>query len=61
MVRLNKEILSEIAKEADKETKRASKAEARAEKKEYSTLKKARWSLLMNSDNLDEKKKRIPV
>ncbi|MBP9989200.1 MAG: ISL3 family transposase [Ruminococcus sp.] len=53
----SKEILSEIAEETDKETKHAKKAEARAEKKEYSTLKKARWSLLMNSDNLDERRK----
>ena len=53
----SKKILGEIAEEADKETKRARKAEARAEKKEYSTLKKARWSLLMNRDNLDEKRR----
>ena len=53
----SKEILSEITEETDKETKRARKVEARAEKKEYSTLKKARWSLLMNSDNLDERRR----
>lgn len=53
----SKEILSEISEETDKETKRTRKAEAKAEKKEYSTLKKARWSLLMNSNNLDERRK----
>lgn len=53
----SKEILNEITEETDKETKRIRKAEAKAEKREYSILKKARWSLLMNSDNLNEKRK----
>lgn len=53
----SKEILNRITDETDKETRRKQKAEAKSEKKVYSTLKKSRWSLLMNSANLDECRK----
>ena len=51
------EILDGINDETDKETKRTQKEAARSEKRKYSDLKKSRWSLLMNKENLDEKRK----
>lgn len=53
----SKEILDKITAETDKETKKIQKEEAKSEKRAYSTLKKSRWSLLMNSANLDESRK----
>lgn len=51
----SKEILAGITKDTDKETKTELKQQAKIEKQTYSKLKKARWSLLMNSENLSDK------
>lgn len=50
----SKEILVDIGEDTDKETKQTIKATANAEKREYSKLKKLRWTLLTNSGNLSE-------
>ena len=50
----SKEILADIGGDTDKETKQTIKATANAEKREYSKLKKLRWTLLTNSGNLSE-------
>lgn len=50
----SKEILADIGEDTDKETKQTIKATANAEKREYSKLKKLRWTLLTNSGNLSE-------
>ena len=51
-----KEILADITDDTDKETKKSLKESAKVEKREYSQLKKLRWSLLTNGDNLSESK-----
>ena len=51
-----KEILADIPNDTDKETLISLKQKAKAEKQEYSQLKKLRWSLLTNGDNLSESK-----
>lgn len=51
-----KEILADICNNTDKETKKQIKENAKTEKQTYSNLKKLRWPLLMNSDNLSESK-----
>ena len=51
-----KEILANISDDTDKETKKSLRASAKAEKREYSQLKKLRWSLLTNGDKLSENK-----
>lgn len=51
---ISENILAEINKDTDKEAKYELKSQAKAEKQEYSKLKKARWSLLMNKDNLSD-------
>ncbi|MBQ7545841.1 MAG: transposase [Clostridia bacterium] len=50
----SKEILADIKDDTDKETKQTIKATANAEKREYSMLKKLRWTLLTNSDKLSD-------
>lgn len=50
----SKEILADITNDTDKETKQAIQESAKAEKQEYSKLKKLRWTLLTNGDNLSE-------
>lgn len=50
----SKEILADITDDTDKDTKQAIKEAAKAEKREYSKLKKLRWTLLTNSINLSE-------
>ena len=50
----SKEILADIKDDTDKDTKQAIKETAKAEKREYSKLKKLRWTLLTNSSNLSE-------
>ncbi len=50
----SQEILSGISDETDKETKKELQKQAKSEKQEYSELKKSRWTLLMNRDNLSE-------
>jgi len=51
-----KEILADISDDTDKKTKKLLKESAKAEKREYSQLKKLRWTLLTNGDNLSENK-----
>lgn len=50
----SEKILAGINEETDKETKYELKIQAKAEKQNYSKLKKARWTLLMNNQNLSE-------
>ena len=50
----SKEILADIEENTDKETKQSLKETAKAEKREYSKLKKLRWTLLTNGGNLSE-------
>lgn len=50
--RISEEILAGINEDTDKETKQKLKTQAKAEKQNYSKLKKARWTLLMNNQNL---------
>ena len=50
----SKEILADITNDTDKDTKQAIKETAKAEKREYSKLKKLRWTLLTNGGNLSE-------
>ncbi|MBR6860286.1 MAG: ISL3 family transposase [Acidaminococcaceae bacterium] len=52
----SKEILADIGEDTDKETKQSIKAAVNAEKREYSKLKKLRWTLLTNGSNLPEDK-----
>lgn len=52
--RISEEILAGINEDTDKETKHELKLQAKAEKQNYSMLKKARWALLMNNQNLSE-------
>lgn len=47
-------ILAEINKDTYKDVKHELKAQAKAEKQQYSKLKKARWTLLMNKDNMSD-------
>lgn len=47
-----KEILAGINHDSDKATNTTLKQQAKTEQQTYSKLKKARWSLLMNSSNL---------
>lgn len=51
---ISKNILADIQEDTDKDVKRDLKQQAKAESREYSSLKKARWTLLMNSDKLSE-------
>ena len=51
---ISNNILAEIHKDTDKDVKRDLKQQAKAENKEYSSLKKARWTLLMNSNKLSD-------
>lgn len=51
---ISNNILAEIHKDMDKDVKRDLKQQAKAENKEYSSLKKARWILLMNSNKLSD-------
>lgn len=50
------EITAVAANEQDAERKKAMKLDANNERTSYRVLKRARWSLLMNSSNLSEKK-----
>ena len=50
----SKEILADITDDTDKETRQSIKSTANAEKREYSKLKKLRWTLLTNGSNLPE-------
>ena len=50
------EITAAAANEQDAERKKAMKLDANNERTSYRVLKRARWSLLMNSSNLSEKK-----
>lgn len=50
----SKEILAGITGDTDKATKSELKQQAKSEQQTYSKLKKARWSLLMNSNKLSE-------
>lgn len=50
----SKQIIAAIDQDTDKETKCKLKSKSKAEKRIYSTLKKARWYLLMNSQNLSQ-------
>ena len=52
----SKEILADIHDGIDKETKQIIKATAKAEKREYSKLKKLRWTLLTKGSNLSDDK-----
>ena len=52
----SKEILADIHDDTDKETKKQIKQTAKVEKQTYSKLKKLRWSLLTNGNNLSENK-----
>jgi transposase len=49
---ISKGILAEIDKDTDKDIKRDLKQQVKTEIKEYSKLKKARWTLLMNSSKI---------
>ena len=48
----SKEILACINENTDKDTVRMIKQEAKSEAKQYSSLKRLRWTLLTNSDKL---------
>ena len=50
----SKEILTDINTDTDKETKQSIKEKAKAEKREYSKLKKLRWTLLTNGSKLTD-------
>lgn len=50
-----KEILNSVTENDSKDRKKEKKAEAKAEKQMYSKLKKLRWPLLLNSENLQKK------
>ncbi len=50
----SKEILAENNEDTDKDLKKTLKIQAKAEKSQYSVLKKSRWTLLMNSNNLSD-------
>lgn len=52
--RISEEILAGINEDTDKEMKHELKLQAKAEKQNYSKLKKARWTLLMNNQNLSD-------
>lgn len=51
-----KEILSDVKDEPDKETKQILKQEAKEQTREYSKLKRLRWTLLTNGNNLPDEK-----
>ena len=51
---MSEKILADINDDTDKETKRELKSQAKIEKQNYSKLKKARWTLLMNNAKLSE-------
>jgi transposase len=51
---ISKNILADIHEDTDKDVKRDLKQQAKAESREYSSLKKALWTLLMNSNKLSE-------
>lgn len=51
---ISEEILAGINEDTDKATKHELKLQAKVEKQNYSKLKKARWTLLMNNQNLSE-------
>ena len=51
-----KEILADIKDDTDKETKHQLKQEAREQTREYSKLKRLRWTLLTNGNNLSNEK-----
>ena len=50
----SEKILAGIDEDTDKETKYELKLQAKTEKQNYSKLKKARWTLLMNNEKLSE-------
>ena len=50
----SKELLDSITDETTKEEKRDIKAESKQQMREYSLLKRSRWTLLMNRDNLSD-------
>lgn len=52
-----KEILDEIKPDTDKAERKEFKNKAKQEKHAYSQLKKSRWTLLRNSENLTDKSK----
>lgn len=52
--RISEEILAGINEDTDKEMKHEMKLQAKAEKQNYSKLKKARRTLLMNNQNLSD-------
>lgn len=51
---MSEKILADISDETDKETRAELKSQAKTEKQNYSKLKKARWTLLMNNAKLSE-------
>lgn len=51
---MSEKILADISDDTDKKTRSELKSQARTEKQNYSKLKKARWTLLMNNANLSE-------
>ena len=51
-----KEILADVKDEPDKETKQILKQEAKEQTREYSKLKRLRWTLLTNGNNLPDEK-----
>lgn len=52
----SKEILNSITDETEKDDRRKLKSESKAQSQEYSKLKKSRWTLLMNSDKLSDRR-----
>lgn len=53
-----KEILADIEEDTDKETKQMLKQTAKEQTREYSKLKRLRWTLLINGNNLTDEKNR---
>ena len=51
-----KEILADIQDDTDKEMKQNLKQEAKEQTREYSKLKRLRWTLLTNGNNLPDEK-----
>lgn len=52
----SKEILDSITEETTREEKRNLRSESKQQMREYSMLKKSRWTLLMNRDNLSDER-----
>lgn len=52
-----KELVADIRDDTDKETKQTLKQEVKEQTRKYSKLKRLRWTLLTNGNNLPDKKK----